>query len=129
MRQDEHAALWAAVTSVYDAFLAGDRTTVDLMIAPDATIWDAYDEGLVRGREELDALRAARPADAPRPERLDAVDPVIDVHGEIGIVRHLLMVSWPAGSGIGDQRIRNTSVWLRRDGRWQCIHNHEDLLG
>lgn len=129
MQPDTHAELWAAVTSVYDAFLAGDRASVDRTIAPDATIWDAYHEGLVRGREELDALRAARPADAPRPERLDAVDPVIDVHGDIGIVRHLLVVRWPPGSGIEDHRIRNTSIWRRREGRWQCVHNHEDLLG
>jgi ketosteroid isomerase-like protein len=114
---------------MYQAFLAGDLAAVDSLIAADATIWDAYDGTLIRGREELDALRAARPADAPRPERLDPVEPVIDVHGDIGIVRHLLIVRWPAGSGIEEQRIRNTSVWLRRDGRWQCVHNHEDLLG
>ena len=123
------AELWAAVKSVYEAFLAGDGAAVDRRIALDATIWAAYDEKLVRGREELDVLRAARPADAPRPERLDAVDPVIDVHGDIGIVRHLLIVRWPTGSGIEDQRIRNTSVWQHREGHWQCVHNHEDLLG
>ena len=129
MQTGAHAELWTAVTSVYDAFLAGDRTAVDRIVAVDATIWDAYDEKLVRGREELDGLRATRPADAPRPERLDAVDPVIDVHGDIGIVRHLLIVHWPTTSGIEDQRIRNTSVWQYREGRWQCLHNHEDLLG
>jgi ketosteroid isomerase-like protein len=127
--ESAHSELWATVTSVYDAFLAGDRAAVDRTIAPDATIWDAYDEPLIRGRAQLDALRAARPTDAPRPAALDAVEPVIDVHGDIGVVRHLLVVRWPEGSGLDEQRIRNTSVWKRRDGRWQCVHNHEDLLG
>lgn len=123
-----HEELWAAVTSVYDAFVAGDRAAVDRVIAPDATVWDAFEERLVRGREELDALRDARPEDEPRPEELRAVEPVIDVYGDIGVVRHVLVVHYPTGAGVADQRVRNTSVWQRRDGRWQCIHNHEDLV-
>ena len=51
-----------------------------------------------------------------------------NVFGDIGVVRHVLLVRYPDDAGIGPQRIRNTSVWQRRDGRWLCVHNHEDLL-
>jgi ketosteroid isomerase-like protein len=27
------------------------------------------------------------------------------------------------------ERIRNTSVWRKVDGRWLCVHNHEDVVG
>jgi ketosteroid isomerase-like protein len=125
----EETELWAAVTSVYGSFLAGDRAAVDGVIAADATVWDAFEERLARGRDELDALRDARPSDEPSPVELRAIEPVIDIYGDIGVVRHLLVVRYDADSGIDEQHVRNTSVWQRRGGRWQCIHNHEDLLG
>lgn len=120
--------LWAAVTGVYEAFLAGDRAGIDRLLASDATVWDAFEERLARGRDELDALREARPADSPVPVALDAVDPVIDVFGDVGVVRHVLLVRYADDARVAPQRIRNTSVWQRRGGRWQCVHNHEDLL-
>ncbi len=118
------AAVWAAVNAIYAGFLAGDRDAIDANIAPDATIWDSSHEPLLRGRADLDAVRDARPADAPRPH-LDAVDPVIDVLGDVAVVRHVLLVTVP---GAPQQRIRNTSVWRTIGGRWLCIHNHEDVV-
>ena len=126
---EESDALWAAVTAIYDGYLAGDRAAVDARISPDATLWDAFHTPLVRGRDELDAVRRARPADAPTPAELVAHDAVIDVIGEVGIVRHVLTVRYPPGADQADQRIRNTGIWRRHaDGRWLCIHNHEDVL-
>ncbi len=118
------AAVWAAVNAIYAGFLAGDRDAIDANIAPDATIWDSSHEPLLRGRADLDAVRDARPADAPRPH-LDAVDPVIDVLGDVAVVRHVLLVTVP---GAPQQRILNTSVWRTIGGRWLCIHNHEDVV-
>ena len=124
--QPEAEDVWAVVNEIYAAFLAGDRGGIDRHIAEDATIWDSASEPLVRGRRELNALREARPADGFRPSRLDAVDPVIDVFGDIAVVRHVLRVEL---DGEPAQRIRNTSVWRRIDGRWLCVHNHEDVVG
>ena len=120
--------VWAAVNAIYAAYLAGDRDAIDRHIAPDATIWDAAVEPLIRGRRELDALRDARPSDAPRPSGLDAVDPVIDVFGDVALARHVLVVTFAPESGEPGQRIRNTSVWRNVDGRWLCVHNHEDVV-
>jgi ketosteroid isomerase-like protein len=125
-RDEEH--VWAAVNAIYAGFLAGDREAIDRHIAPDATIWDSASVPLIRGRAELDAVRDTRPPDAPRPSRLDAVEPVIDVFEDVALVRHVLVVTFPPESGEEEQRIRNTSVWRKLDGRWLCVHNHEDVV-
>ena len=120
MTADE-AAVWAAVRAIYEAFLAGDRDAVDARIAPDATIWDAFHEPLLRGKAERDA----RPGGNPTPTALRATEPVIDVYGDTAVVRHLLIADLPDGSEL---RVRNTGVWRRDRGRWLCVHNHDDLL-
>lgn len=118
------AEVWAAVNAIYAGFLAGDRAAIDANISPDMTAWDSAHEPLVRGKVELDAVRDARPADGPSPTDLEAVDPVIDVFDDVALVRHVLLVHLPGST----ERIRNTSVWRRIDGRWLCIHNHEDVV-
>ncbi len=123
MTRDEQA-VWAAVNAIYAAYLAGDRDAIDANISPDATIWDSAHEPLLRGKGDLDAVRDARPAGGPAPVALEAEDPVIDVFGDLALVRHVLRVRFPDGEG----RVRNTSVWRRDDGRWRCIHNHEDVV-
>ena len=120
----ERDAIWAAVNEIYDGFLAGDRARIDANIAPDATVWDSEHEPLLRGKAELDAVRDARPAGGPSPTALAASDPVIDVYGDLGVVRHVLTARF---DGLPDVRIRNTSVWRRSEGRWLCVHNHEDV--
>jgi ketosteroid isomerase-like protein len=122
----ESTEVWAAVNAIDAGFLAGDREAIDRHIAADATIWDSAHEPLVRSGDELDAVRDARPANGPRPSRLDAVDPVIDVFGDTAVVRHVLVITFPDGAP--EQRIRNTSIWRKVDGRWLCVHNHEDVL-
>jgi ketosteroid isomerase-like protein len=123
---DAATEVWSAVQAVYAGFLADDRDAIDRNISPDATIWDSGHEPLVRGRGELDAVRDARPPDGPRPATLDARDPVIDVFGDVAVVRHVLLVGFDGAER--DQRIRNTSVWRKTDGRWLCVHNHEDVV-
>ena len=114
--------------AIYAGFLAGDRSAIDAHISPDATIWDSAHEPLVRGRTELDAVREARPPDGAMPTDLQATEPVIDVFGDIAVVRHVLVATFPPEASPPEQRIRNTSVWRRVDGRWLCIHNHEDVV-
>jgi ketosteroid isomerase-like protein len=125
---DPAGDVWNSVNAIYAAYLAGDRQAIDANISPDATIWDSSHEVLLRGKEQLDAVRDARPADGPKPSNLEAIDPVIDVYGDIAVVRHVLLASFPPEVGLPQQRIRNTSVWRKTDGRWLCIHNHEDVV-
>lgn len=121
----ESDEIWAAVNAIYAGFLAGDREAIDRNIAPDATVWDSAHVPLIRGKTELDAMRDARPAGGPSPTGLDARDPVIDVFGDVALVRHVLVATFPDGS---EERIRNTSVWRNSGGRWLCVHNHEDTI-
>lgn len=115
--------IWRAVNEIYAGFLAGDKERIDRHIDPDATIWDSDEPDLVRGRAELDALRRRRPL-GTRPSELRAEDPVIDVWGDVALVRHVLTVVQDDRSA----RIRNTSVWRRTADGWRAVHNHEDLL-
>jgi ketosteroid isomerase-like protein len=124
----EATELWAAVNAIYAGFLAGDRPAIDANLSPDATMWDSAHAPLIRGQAELDAVRDARPAGGPAPVELRATDPVIDVYGDVGVVRHLLVASFAPATGEPQQTIRNTSVWRKTDGRWLCVHNHEDVL-
>ena len=120
--------VWTAVNAIYAGFLAGDREAIDANISSDATMWDSGHEPLVRGKAELDAVRDARPAAGPRPSGLEALDPVIDVFGDVALVRHVLRVSFPPEAHVPEQRIRNTSVWRKSGERWLCVHNHEDVV-
>jgi ketosteroid isomerase-like protein len=115
--------IWRAMNEIYAGFLARDRDRVDRHIDPDATIWDSEEPTLLRGRAELDALRDRRPPGS-LPGDLRAQDPVIDVWGDVALLRHILIVV----DGESVVRIRNTSVWRRRDGDWRVVHNHEDVL-
>ena len=49
---------------------------------------------------------------------------MIDVWGDVALVRHLLTVVQDGKT----TRIRNTSVWRRRGDAWLVVHNHEDVL-
>jgi ketosteroid isomerase-like protein len=118
------AEVWAAVNAIYAGFLAGDRPAIDAYISPEMTAWDSVHEPLLRGKADLNAVRDARPADGPTPIDIEAVDPVIDVFDDVALVRHVLLVHVPEGT----ERISNTSVWRQIDGRWLCIHNHEDVV-
>jgi ketosteroid isomerase-like protein len=117
----DEAAVWSAMQAIYEAFLAGDRDAIDARIAPEATMWDAFHEPLLRGR----AGRDARPPAGVSPTALRATEPVIDVYGDTAVVRHLLTADLPDGAQV---RVRNTSVWRRDGDAWLCVHNHEDLL-
>ena len=119
----DQETIWAAVNEIYAGFLAGDRARIDRNIDPAATIWDSAEPDLVRGKDELNALRNRRPPSAP-PDELTATDPVIDVWGDTALVRHVL-TAVDDGKTI---RIRNTSVWRRRGDAWLAVHNHEDVL-
>ena len=121
---DDQETIWAALNEIYSGFLAGDPARTDRQIDPAATIWDSAEPDLIRGKDELDALRRRRPPSTP-PDELAASDPVIDVWGDVALVRHLLTVV----EGEQTTRIRNTSVWRRRAGSWLVVHNHEDVLG
>ena len=111
-----------------DSFLAGDRQTADDFIHQDVTLWDSVVPELIMGLDGLNALRDARPASAG-PSSVKEIcneNPVIDIYGDIAVVRYDLFVRFK--NEAPDEIIRNSAVWRRFPEGWLVIHNHEDVL-
>ncbi|MCK2217065.1 nuclear transport factor 2 family protein [Actinomadura sp. ATCC 31491] len=125
--QDAAAAIAAAIDDMYAAFLAGDRARFDTHLHPDVTTWETHLPGPLRTRAELDAYRDARDAAGPRPALavLAARDKRVDVWGEVGVARYVL-VAEPHGAPA--QRSRVTDVLRLTRGRWLIAHHHAELL-
>lgn len=123
----DQTEIWDAVLDMYDGFLTGDRARIDRHIHDDATVWDSEEPDLAIGRHQLDEIRSRRPSDpgANQVTDLKASSPVIDVWDDTAVCRHLLLVTFADAPA---QHVRNTGVWRRFDGRWQLVHNHEDVL-
>lgn len=120
--------LTRAVHEMYDAYLTSDRARADSYIADDVTLWDTEHEPLVRGLAGLNALRDARPTGSvAQVAGIDVTDPIVDVWGDIALVRHTFVVRF-VDTATAPERVRNTAVWQRRDDRWLVVHNHEDVL-
>jgi len=118
--------IWAAQQEMYAGFEAGTKARTDQHIHETATLWDSGYWDMMRGVEGLEVIRAARPTgpDQPTVESLTALDPVIEVYGEIAIARHNARVVYV--EDVPDKLIRNTGIWRRFDEGWRLIHNHEE---
>ncbi|WP_426405150.1 nuclear transport factor 2 family protein [Streptomyces sp. R-07] len=129
----ERDELWACLTGMYDAYMAGQPEAVDTFLDPAATIFDSARPDLIRGKAELDEVRRARPApgEGPVEESVEAVRPVIDVFGELALVRYWLIVTFrpdSQGRSLVPETVRNTAVLIRASGRWRILHLHEDVV-
>ncbi|MFB7592462.1 YybH family protein [Streptomyces sp. NPDC056169] len=132
----DSAAIWAVITGMYEAYEAGDRAAIDRRLDPEATVWDSAAEPLLCGKADLDRIRDERPAtgegaEGPEEAGLHADEPVVDVFGDLAVLRYLLRVDFaPAGDGraLLPELVRNTAVLHRgADGVWRIVHLHEDV--
>lgn len=118
--------VWAAMMQVYDGALAGDRPRTDAVISPQATLWDSHSMPLIRGRDELNAVRDQRPPDAddtPSPT-IEARPECLRLFGDVAVLAHTFTFRSERSSFF----VRNTSVWRREGGQWLMQHNHEDVV-
>ncbi|MDJ1131329.1 YybH family protein [Streptomyces iconiensis] len=127
----EAGVVWSLLTGMYAAYETGDREAIDACLDPEATIWDSAVPGLLRGRADLERVRAARPAPvpggAPAETGVTAYDPVAEVFGDTAVLRYWLRVEFGPGR-FSPELVRNTAV-LRRSGtgHWRIVHLHEDV--
>lgn len=122
------AAIAAGIDDMYAAFVAGDRTRFDAHLHEDVTTWETHLPGPLRTRRELDEYRDTRDGAGKRPvlTALSATDKRIDVWGDVGVARYVL-VSRDAATG-AEQRTRVTDVLRCLDGRWRIVHHHAELV-
>ncbi|MFD4373884.1 DUF4440 domain-containing protein [Streptomyces sp. NPDC058486] len=130
---EDAEAVWAVITGMYEAYEAGDRARIDERLDPEATIWDSAAEPLLFGKADLDRIRDERPVAGEGPEEsgLHASEPVVDVFGDLAVLRYLLRVEFapgPDGRALLPELVRNTVVlWRAEGGAWRIVHLHEDV--
>ncbi|MFC6676699.1 DUF4440 domain-containing protein [Nonomuraea ferruginea] len=114
MTLDAAADIAAAIDDMYAAFVAGDRARFDGHLHPDVTTWETHLPGPLRTRAELDAYRDARDGAGRRPvmDTLTARDKRIDVWGEVGVARYVL-VAEPHGARPAHQGHRRAPAHAR----------------
>ncbi|GIM97085.1 nuclear transport factor 2 family protein [Paractinoplanes toevensis] len=122
------AAIAAGIDDMYTAFLAGDRARFDEHLHEDVTTWETHLPGPLRTRKELDEFRDTRDSAGERPvlAALFATEKRIDVWGEVGVARYVL-VARSVGGG-PEQRSRVTDVLRCLDGSWRIVHHHSELV-
>lgn len=127
------AAVWQVITAMYEAYSAGDRARIDACLDPEATVWDSATAGLLFGKPDLDRVREERPAggEGPVETGLEPYGQVVDVFGDIAVLRFWLRVDFapdPAAGELRPELVRNTAV-LRQgtDAGWRIVHLHEDV--
>ncbi|GAA3015485.1 hypothetical protein GCM10017559_43640 [Streptosporangium longisporum] len=120
-------AIAAGIDDMYDAFLAADRARFDRHLHAEVTTWETHLPGPLRTRSELDAYRDGRDTSGARPglDRLAAEDKRIDVWGDTGVARYVL-VAEPTGGPAQHSRV--TDVLRRVGGDWLIVHHHSELL-
>jgi len=123
---DDLEAVWQVITGMYQAYMAGDRARVDAFLDREATVFDSDIPELVCGKAELDGVRDRRPTtpSGPLETGLEAHGEVIDVFGDLALVRYWLRVGYRA---LPSRMIRNTAVLRRGQGGWRIVHLHEDV--
>ncbi|MFI1194980.1 nuclear transport factor 2 family protein [Micromonospora sp. NPDC020750] len=122
------AAIAAGIDDMYEAFLAGDRPRFDGHLHPEVTTWETHLPGPLRTRSQLDSYRDQRDATGQRPRLavLAARDKHIDVWGEFGVARYVLVAQAHAQ---GSSELTRVTDVLRRVGdRWLIVHHHAELL-
>ncbi len=122
------AAIAVGIDDMYAAFLAGDRARFDAHLHDEVTTWETHLPGPLRTRRELDAYRNGRDAAGERPvlAALIATDKRIDVWGEVGVARYVLVAR--TADGGPEEHTRVTDVLRCVDGAWQIMHHHAELV-
>src|SRR4030095_8614646 len=107
------------------AWVAGDRATIERVIAPDWTTTDP--DGSVRTRAQV--LSETFETRTHRIQRM-AIDEVeVRLFGEAAVVSGRTHAVGEFDGQRYDVRIRFTDVFIKRRGEWQAVASHASLLG
>jgi len=106
------------------AWVAGDRTTIERLIAPDWTTTGP--DGTVRTRAQV--LAEVFDTHVHRIQQI-AIDGVeVRLFGEAAVVSGRTHALGQFAGQRYDVRIRFTDVFVRQSGQWQAVASHASLL-
>jgi ketosteroid isomerase-like protein len=108
------------------AFLRHDVITIDRILADDYIGTDG--RGIVTNKaQELEEARAPRTGD-PSPPFVILDETVTDLrvrtYGNVAIVNGRVIEKIKSHAGESEIQYRRTTVWVNRQGRWQCVSFH-----
>ncbi len=108
------------------AFLKHDPATVARIIADEYVGIDG--RGIVTNKaQEIEEAESPKPgAPAPPFDVLDesVTDMKVRLYGNVAVVNGRVIQKIKNKDGEKEIQFRRTTVWVKRDGRWQCVSFH-----
>ena len=106
------------------AWVAGDRTAIERIIAPEWTVTGP--DGQISTR--ADVLREVFETRTHRISALTVDDVRVRVFGDAAVVTGRTRGRGESGNTPYDVEIRFTDTFVRRDERWQAVASHASLV-
>lgn len=107
------------------AFMANDVATIDRILAAEFVGIDG--RGVVsRKADELEEARKQNPATGIEREELDAF--AAQVYGSTVVLRARNRLRMHVGADVRAFQYWRTTVWVERDGRYQCVAFHASRI-
>ena len=107
------------------AFLTHDTATIDRILADDYVGTDG--RGIMTSKaEEIDEAKPPKPGASPPFIILDesVTDMKVRIYGNVAVVNGRVIEKIRANDREGEIQYRRTTVWVKRQGRWQCVSFH-----
>ena len=108
------------------AFLKHDAKTIERIVADEFVGIDG--RGIITNKaQEIDEAKAPNPGD-PSPPFVVLDESVADikvrVYGNVAIANGRVIEKIKSKEKESEIQYRRTTVWVKRDGRWQCVSFH-----
>jgi ketosteroid isomerase-like protein len=108
------------------AYLKHDTTTISNLLADDYVGTDG--RGIVTNRaDEIEEAATPKPGSTPPPfEVLDetVTDMKVRVYGDTAVLNGRVIEKIKSKEKESEIQYRRTTVWVKRQGRWQCVSFH-----
>lgn len=107
------------------AFLKHDTATIDRLLADEYVGTDG--RGIMTSKaEEIEEAKPPKSGNSPPFIILDesVTDMKVRIYGNVAVVNGRVIEKIRANDKEGEIQYRRTTVWVKRQGRWQCVSFH-----